>query len=346
VQILVTLLFSLTAPMSYLLARRFVAEDFPAVMAGMATALWPLFVIYGRTLYSETTALPLFVAFLASLPRGIRLGEETVPRWRWILSGSLLALCMLVRPMYLIFAPFLPLILMLEDGRLRMVSKRLVLVTLGCVITLAPWSIYASLHAKRMLLLSANGGETLAGGLNPTLLANGYRSYTAPDGRKSWYGPGKWIGESETGFLSPGEWNLPRPVRDQLLLKRTKEWIVENPRSALYLEVAKLGYMWGIYPFWNGMQQTLLGNLPTLFLLLSSFLAMIRFRLFWRQLSMLFALPLFGSAVALISWGSWRFRQPADVGLILLGVFYLLTCFAAHKIRFRWEEIQTKNLFL
>jgi hypothetical protein len=33
-------------------------------------------------------------------------------------------------------------------------------------------------------------------------------------------------------------------------------------------------------------------------------------------LARLWILPLFTSAVCLISWGSWRFRQPADAALL------------------------------
>jgi hypothetical protein len=323
-QTVVTTIFSLSAAMAYLLARRISARERIAVSVGLLTAVWPLFVFYGRTLYSETTALPVFLGFLASLPRGGRLAPAAVaPWWRWALSGVLLAVCMLIRPMYLIFLPFVPIIIWLEekdDAKARRAAvTRMVALVLGCGVALFPWSLYSSLRSGHPILLSANGGETLAGGMNPTLIRMGFQTYVAPDGRRTWVGPGKWLNERDTGYLSKEEEALPRPVRDHLLKARTMHWIAQNVGSALYLESAKVAYMWGIYPLWNGPSQTLMGNIPTLGILLLSLVALARFRRYWRQLVILWTLPLFTTVIALISWGSWRFRQPADVGLLTLG---------------------------
>jgi hypothetical protein len=334
-QVLVIGIFAAAAPMATLVARRFTTNERVAISAGILTALWPPFVIYGRTLYSETTALPFFLAFLAALPRGSRLGGTAVPHWRWMVSGAMLAVCLFIRPMYLLFTPFVPLVLWCEEGVAPMAARRVGWLALGLLLTLTPWSIYASLHAGRPIFLSANGGETLAGGLNPTLLDRGYEVLVAPDGRRTWTGPGKWIDESSTGYLAPAELTLPRMQRDQLLKQRTLRWIGEHPRATLTLEGAKLAYMWGIYPLWNGLQQTVLGNLPTLGLLLVAVLALVHFRRTWRPLAMLWAMPLFTSGVALISWGSWRFRQPADVGLLLLAAFFLWARLAPGRLGLR-----------
>jgi hypothetical protein len=323
-QLLVTSFFSLSASTTYLVARRFVANDLVAATGGIAVALWPLFAIYGKTLYSETTALPLFLAFLAALPRGSQLGgSSSTPARRWMLSGAMLAVAMLVRPMYLFFLPFVLPILCWEDGSLGRGSKRMAWLVLGCALTLAPWSTYASLREGRPLLLSANGGETLAGGLNPRMAHGGYRMFVAADGRRTWTGPGKWAAESDTGYLSEAELTLPRSDRDRLLKERTWHWIATEPMFAIRLEVAKLLYMWGIYPFWNGLQQTIFGNIPTILVIVLGASALVRFKEARRRLVMLWSLPLFTSGVALVSWGSWRFRQPADVGLLLLAVFFV-----------------------
>jgi hypothetical protein len=335
-QTLVTLVFSTSAPIAYLLARRFTKNESVAAVVGIVTAVWPLFVFYGRTLYSETTALPFFLLFLTSLPRGgvARLPGALSIR-RCLLSGALLAVCMLIRPMYLIFAPFVPLVLWLEADCSAKVARAVGWVALGCALGLAPWSIYASVRAGTPLLLSANGGETLAGGLNPALVQQGYGVYVAPDGRRTWTGPGKWLGESDTGYLSQEELQLPRVERDKLLKRRTLDWIFANPGSVAYLEGAKLAYMWGVYPLWNGLSQTLLGNVPTLLALAGGALGLVRLRRAWKRLAMLWVLPLFTSTVALISWGSWRFREPADVGLITLAVLFAWACAAPEKVELR-----------
>lgn len=337
-QAAVTVVFSLAAPLTYLLARRFTTQKFVAVGAGVATVFWPTFLFYGRTLYSETTALPLFLAFLVSLPAGARLAPRldsgataSAPVWRWLTAGALLAACMLVRPMYLLFTPFLPFIVWLEDGRTRQTSIRVLALVLGCGLTLLPWSLYASTQAGRPILLSANGGETLSGGLNPALLDGGYREVVTPDGRRTWTGPGKWVDESASGYLSPDELALPRVERDRLLTERTLRWVVAHPGAALRLEGAKLAYMWGLHPLWNGVRQTLLGNVPILLLVAWGLVAAVRLRRSWRQLSMLWMLPWFTSVVALISWGSWRFRQPADIGLLILGALLVGSLLRPHE---------------
>ncbi|MGD0674426.1 MAG: hypothetical protein ABSC94_03360 [Polyangiaceae bacterium] len=323
-QTLVTLLFSTSAPAAYWLARRFTPREPIALSVGVATAFWPPFVIYGRTLYSETTALPCFLCFLASLPVEPAQGRSLASRpWRWMLSGALLGACMLIRPMYLFYAPLVPLILFFEIGKTIKTLLAVAWIALGCALALAPWSLYASVHSGRPVLLSSNGGETLAGGLNPELLRRGYSAVTAPDGRRTWVGPGKWLPEDDTGFLKPDELLLPRSERGSRLLERTLHWATSNPGSAAYLEGAKLAYMWGLYPFWNGLAQTLFGNIPILLAELGGLLAIERLRLAWRRLAMLWTLPLFASAVALVSWGSWRFREPADVGLIMLSAFFV-----------------------
>jgi hypothetical protein len=76
--------------------------------------------------------------------------------------------------------------------------------------------------------------------------------------------------------------------------------------------------MWAIYPFWNGWSQTLLGNVPTIGLVILSFVGLVRLRAYLRELAIFWTLPIFVTVAALISWGSWRFRQPGDLGLIVL----------------------------
>jgi hypothetical protein len=316
-QALVTMVFSLSAPMAYLLARRFVTQGPVALAVGVATALWPLFVTYGRTLYSETTALPVFLAFLSLLP------VAPARPSRWVASGALLGACMLIRPMYLLFLPFVPFVLRFETGDSGRTARAVAWIGLGCALALAPWSVYASVEAGRPLLLSTNGGENLAGGYNPRLIEEGYRFWTAPDGRRTWVGPGKWLAEEQTGYLTEDEQKLPRFERERRLSERSAAWIVANPGPALYLVLAKLSYMWGVYPFWNGLAQTLFGNIPILLVELGAVLALVRIRRARDRLARLWMLPLFTSAVALVSWGSWRFREPADVGLITLSIFFL-----------------------
>jgi hypothetical protein len=264
-------------------------------------------------------ALPVFLGFLLLLPNGSIVSKQFETNWlQYALAGFVLSLCMLIRPMYLLFVPFALLMIFLEGQRVRVSLRRAAMLLAGCILVLLPWSGYMTMHAGVPILVSANGGETLSGGLNPEIIKRGYEQFVAADGRTTWTGPGKWLPISQNGYLSPLEQNLPYAKQDGLLKQRTLQWAINNPGSALYLEIAKLLYMWGIYPFWNGLAQTIFGSEPTLICLALSAVALVRFRRNWREFSRFWLLPGFVSCVALVSWGSWRFRQPGDIGLLVL----------------------------
>jgi hypothetical protein len=117
--------------------------------------------------------------------------------------------------------------------------------------------------------------------------------------------------------LTKAEQALPYGQQDRLLQARTVAWIRDNPGDAAYLTLRKLSYMWGIYPFaGNGWPQAAFGNLPIIVLSLLFAVALWTAAKIRHRGARLYLLPLFVTGVALISWGSWRFRLPADAGMI------------------------------
>ena len=319
IRAIVSACFALSAPLMYLLVKRFTGHNRFALAIGVVTVFWPPFLYYGSSLYSETLALPVFVLALLCLPLGSLVTGGAPERWwRASVAGLVLGVCMLMRPMYLLFSPFAVAILFLEESDWTVALRRTFLLAFACLLIVMPWSAYLSAKAGKFILVSANGGETLAGGLNPALLDKGYRVFTAPDGRQTWFGPGKWVSEDETGYLTNEELQLPYEQRGAILERKAAAWALAHPSSMMRLEFAKLAYMWGVYPFWNGATQTIFGNIPVVGALGLTLLSLVYFRSRLRQLSRYWLLPLFTSAVALVSWGSWRFREPGDFGLIML----------------------------
>jgi hypothetical protein len=142
--------------------------------------------------------------------------------------------------------------------------------------------------------------------------------FISREGRVTSVGPGKWLPPDATGYLSASEQQLPYTEIGKLLSERTHAWITSHPWDAAYLTARKLLYMWGLYPFWNGASQTLLGNLPLLLLVGAAGVSLWRFRHSLSSLAIFWTLPILSTMVALVSWGSWRFRMPADLGLIVL----------------------------
>jgi hypothetical protein len=330
-QVVVCALYSLSAPILFLAVRKVTRSLITAGLCGLALVLWAPAIFYGTTLYSETLALPIFLGALCFLPLGSRIWEG-MPRerlWEGLLCGTLLGIATHVRPMYLLFLPFLLAIVLLEEQRIPRAIGRFLTIIAGFLLVIGPWSAYMTARFHHPILVTSNGGETLAGGLNARLLDNAATRPVFVAGRTTWVGPGKWLNLSENGYLTPRELQLPYDQQDKILRTRTIRWIMEHPLDAAYLEMRKIAYMWGLYPLaQNGAGQMLFGNLPTIALLIIGIVAFLRCPKSRTNLARFWMLPLFVSAVGLISWGSWRFRQPGDVGLLsfcVIGVVPYLT---------------------
>ena len=317
VQSAIAIAAATAAPLLAVLVNKLARSGKAAILAGLGLAIWPAQIFFASSLYSETIALPAFLLFLILLPLDNE-GARRAQWWQWAVAGIVLGITAHIRPMYQLFIPVLPFILWLDSRRVIPAMGRFGLVIAGFALVVLPWSIYVSSQLGTPTVLSANGGETLAGGFNSRLIANGERRLVQPT-RSTWDGPGKWIPAAQTGFLTKAEQALPYSQQDRLLESRTISWIRENPGDAAYLASRKLTYMWGIYPVAeNGWRQALLGNLPILLLTLLFVSALVNNPEIRRRCARLYLLPFFVSGIALISWGSWRFRLPADAGMIAI----------------------------
>jgi 4-amino-4-deoxy-L-arabinose transferase-like glycosyltransferase len=320
VQLALSTLLSPTPVVLYWVAIRRLTSERVARLAAVLTLLWPPFVRYAATIYSDSFALLLFLVFLLLFPLPSELAAVGHIRWRqWLIAGAMLGICLLTKPLYLLYAPIAFLLAAFSENLARRRVLAALLLTLGCLASVLPWSTYISRREGQFILVSANDGETLAGGLNPALIKMDHMDpFISPEGRITSIGPGKWLAADATGYLSASEQQLPYTDVGRLLSERAHAWIRSHPREAAYLTARKLLYMWGIYPFWNGASQTLLGNLPLLLLVAAAGISLWRYRHSSSPLAIFWTLPILSTLVALVSWGSWRFRMPADVGLIVL----------------------------
>jgi hypothetical protein len=326
VQIGLSVIAALSPPLLYCVVRRLSGSASLGLFAGILMALWPAQLFLATSLYSETVALPCFLLFLLTLPLGsrvIRADRIWPANWQAaggrggaLIAGLALGTCAQIRPMYLLFLPFALIIPFLEERSVRLAARTALLVALGFAVMVLPWSVWMSSRHGEVIVLTANGGETLAGGLNPRLVAMPETAKHLAN-RDTWVGPGKWLPPSYTGYLSPAETALPYGQMAHLLKQRTVSWITDHPADAMRIELCKLAYMWGFYP-WRTDEPTklLAGNLPILALLAITAFATMRRPGLRLGLARLWTVPLFVTGVALISWGSWRFRQPADAALL------------------------------
>jgi 4-amino-4-deoxy-L-arabinose transferase-like glycosyltransferase len=303
----------------WLVLRRF-GNVGTAKLASVGFLLWPAFVRYNASLYSDSIGLLVFLCYLLAFPLPAMPGA--VDRRRWLqfgVAGALLSCAVQMKPLYLIYLPFALALTLWGEISLRRRSIAALCLVAGCLAAAAPWSAYLSVREGRFIPVSANDGETLAGGLNPALLTMDKKSvFVTSNGRSTWVGPGKWLPMEDTGYLSPEELKLPYVTTSALLTERARAWILSHPLQTAYLSARKLLYMWGLYPFWNGAAQSFFGNFPLLVLISAAIVTLWMARRAWQELALFWSLPLFVSAVSLISWGSWRFRMAGDLGLIVL----------------------------
>jgi 4-amino-4-deoxy-L-arabinose transferase-like glycosyltransferase len=331
VQLLVSALLSVSPVLMYWLVRRQLGSEPTARLAGLIFLCWPPFAIYGASIYSDSIALLLFLAYLLAFPLAAQTPVSAPSRQpgrllHFCLAGALLGLCLQMKPLYLLYAPIAFGLAILSEPCFKRGVVAAILLTAGCILVVAPWSAYVSAREGHFILVSANDGETLAGGLNPTLMRmDDSGVFVTAGGRSTWVGPGKWVSMDQTGYLTPEELRLPYSQASKLMSERARAWIRAHPGAVAYLSARKLLYMWGVYPFWNGLKQTLFGNLPLLLLTTAAAVSLWINRRAWRRLAMFWTLPILSSVVALISWGSWRFRMPADAGLIVLAALLWVT---------------------
>ena len=333
-QAVITTIFSFSAPLLFLVVRRVTGSIKAGALSGLILAIWPPVLFYAVSLYSEVLALPVFLLSLWALPPGSRTGRAGNRRdWLFALAaGVLLAAATQVRPMYLIMTPFIALIVLFEERDLRRAVGRILLVAAAFTVTTLPWSAYMTARFHHPILVTSNGGETMAGGLTPKLFDPANQGELKARGRDVWIGPGKWLTIQQNGYLTDAELELPYDQKDALLKARATAWVKANPGAALRLEACKILYMWGFYPLSkNSWGQILFGSVPTIALLAFALYGLATMPFARTALARFWVLPIFVTAVAAISWGSWRFRQPGDAGLIAFCVICFLALRAARS---------------
>src|SRR5437588_11279706 len=97
-------------------------------------------------------------------------------------------------------------------------------------------------------------------------------------------------------------------------------WIKANPSQWAILCIKKLGYAFGVWPLWQGSYSTLLANLAfgvLLVLSIPGWRAIIR-RPGWHRLLLLHIASFI--ALAIVFFGSWRYRNPFEGRVIIAAI--------------------------
>jgi 4-amino-4-deoxy-L-arabinose transferase-like glycosyltransferase len=159
VRVVQAVLDTLTVLVVYLVARQVSA---PAVLAGCIAALSPFIAIYARYLLSEVLA-----TFMAALTLLAALRAMDRPRaLRFFSTGVCLGILVLIRPDFALLPAlaiaYFGIALYLKEQRL---SAAVMLIALGSILPLAPWTVRNAVVFRSFQPLAAPGGLD---GIQPT----------------------------------------------------------------------------------------------------------------------------------------------------------------------------------
>ena len=312
------LLFKLTSPLTYLLARRELGSHQAGLVAALGIVLYPPFIYFGATIYSETTALPFFVVFLLAIPGVIGSGHPR-PR-RGFLPGCFWGFACTSAPCIFSSAPLGP-------GSPISGARAVPGVVLGRGVGCWLPSRCASLVVrpvdpgrKSHLALRQRRGDA-GRRIESRLASNRIRrrfGLRHPQREVHSGRAGQVAQHGRDRALEPrGEGS---PLYSQEQTTRRERDGVDPPTShgRLLPHNAKIHVHVGNLPLLERLDAHAPGQHPDPGIAGNGGGRGRRLPQRARPPSIFWSLPLFVSLVAFISWGSWRFRQPADLGLIVL----------------------------
>jgi hypothetical protein len=151
---------SLSAPMMYLFARKFIPGR-AALFSGLACALWPTHIYNCFYVQSESYFIPaMLLSLLLTLGA---LGSRSL--WPSLIAGAAWGMTTLIRPHGL---PMSGLIALYMFWHLDWRHAGALVLGVSCM--LAPWVVRNWITFDRPVLLATEGGETLLGANNPYVM--------------------------------------------------------------------------------------------------------------------------------------------------------------------------------
>jgi len=187
---------------------------------------------------SEAPFCPLMLAQLTASAAGWQAATARRGAWLAALAGALAGLATLMRPSWLLFAPF-AVATGVVFGRQRAKHLRLGVIMLATLmLTMAPWWIRNAQVIGHFVPTTLQLGASLYDGLNPRADGSSEMSFVArfeADERKA---------ELENaGRTEPFEYRLDRRMRDAAL-----DWAAAHPGRTAQLALVKVLRLWNVWP--------------------------------------------------------------------------------------------------
>jgi 4-amino-4-deoxy-L-arabinose transferase-like glycosyltransferase len=321
-QVFTTLLGTGTIVLVAFAGRRLAGPRAGLVAAAVA-ALYPGFWLYEAQLLSET-----LVIFEVALVLLLALQFRARPSWPKALAvGAVCGALALTRTEMILLVPLLllPLMLLTSGASWKQRVAWLAVAGVTAAVVIGPWVVYNLGRFDQQVLISSQGGRTLAA-------SNCDPAYYGPLlGYKDLVSPGCSRAAAVSAYLA----TLPADVRshpdgswrDAELNKLAKRYINSHRRRLAVVIPAREGRTWGVFrPLQQLRLDLISGDIWLLWLQYFSYLAMLPFAIAGAialrrrrmPLSPLLAVIATVAVTVAITFGSTRYRAPADVAIGLL----------------------------
>jgi 4-amino-4-deoxy-L-arabinose transferase-like glycosyltransferase len=277
------------------------------MIAGGLAAVYPGAIAMSTFVLAEALFCPLMIWHLVAWVRATQVVSAQA-RVTWSVAGGVAAgLAILTRPSWLLFTPFVLILLVLTSRQLLVGMCMLVAIS----VTMLPWWIRNYRVVGHFVPTTLQVGASLYDGLNPAATGESnmafstsvYQAQKAADAA---------AGRSADGF----EVRLDRRLRDAAL-----DWAAHHPGQVLRLAAYKLVRMWNVWPNaeefrgWGLRFVVAAGYVPLLVLGLAG-----AWR--WRRLGwplVLCLLPaVYFTGLHMVFVSSIRYRQPAMLTWLIL----------------------------
>jgi 4-amino-4-deoxy-L-arabinose transferase-like glycosyltransferase len=314
-------LSAVTALLLYWLGNRLFGRPTGFIALALMLLYPPLAV---KTAYVDPITVEIFLLVLAFM--FLYRSENAPSALNSGLTGALLGLVALSRPVLLIFVVLLSCLwVLLRTGQRRELG--VMLVAFG--LCLLPWTLRNYAVHREFVLVSSNGGFNFWIGNNPFSTGDAY----TPDGVPIW---AKMPLELKARLAG-----LSEVEQDRMLYKEGMGFILQEPATFLRLTLNRIGYFWWFRPLAGKGDLTVpavwsLGYYISYALLLAAGIGGVAISgRRWRDLFPFYALFLSLTSVYAIFFVHTRYRMILEPFLIVFASFWLLSFANTLKRKFR-----------
>ena len=329
-----------------LLASRFGCR-LGTLWAGLLAALYPGAISTSVLLLSESPFVPLMLLQLHLWCRARDAREQNRTTYAWAVGAGLVgALACLVRPSWLLFAPFAAAYFSCvvathrldrrsSNGRIKEVRNKAagrdlriaLVVVISLCVGMSPWWIRNYRAVGRFVPTTLQVGASLYDAWNPRADGGSDMWFSAPEFERA-------IAYREKHGELPGGQSM-EVYLDARLKSRALDWIAANPQSAMRLVVTRWAILWNPWPRGNVLSGGWARHgiaLGFLGIVVAIALAVMKCSTWEKPVELLWLPAVYFTLIHTVFVSSIRYRQPAVlVALALAGGIWVASKQSAAK---------------